>query len=145
MGKGDVMEVKSRIGKLIDESPYKREYIRKHFNKSRNTISNWCTGKSYPIVPELFELAKLLGVWVDDLYEEVKEKKDPLDESIEELNLSKGALNVLKRNGIKTIRELESINFNDFRGLGNLKFNEITEKCRKYKGKNSNLPPTKIE
>jgi putative transcriptional regulator len=70
------MIVKSKIGKIINESPYKREYIRKHFDKSRNTISNWCTGKSYPTVPELFELAALLGVKVDDLYEENKKEEE---------------------------------------------------------------------
>lgn len=63
------MNIKSKIGVIIDESPYKREYIRKHFNKSRNTISNWCTGRSYPTVPELFELAALLDKKVDELYE----------------------------------------------------------------------------
>jgi transcriptional regulator with XRE-family HTH domain len=67
------MTVISKIGKIIDESPYKREYIRKKFDKSRNTISNWCTGKSYPTVPELFDLADLLGVKVDDLYERITE------------------------------------------------------------------------
>jgi len=66
---GDVMEIKSNIGRAIDESPYKREYIRKVFNKSRNTISNWCTGKSYPSVPELFKLAALLDKKIEDLYE----------------------------------------------------------------------------
>jgi transcriptional regulator with XRE-family HTH domain len=69
------MGVKSNIGKLINESPYKREYIRKYFNKSRNTISNWCTGKSYPTVPELFQLADLLEVKVDELYERIEEEK----------------------------------------------------------------------
>jgi len=59
----------SKIGKAIDESPYKREYIRKEFKKSRNTISNWCTGKSYPSVPELFKLAALLEKKIEDLYE----------------------------------------------------------------------------
>lgn len=73
---GDDMRVKSKIGKVINDSPYKREYIKKHFDKSRNTISNWCTGKSYPTVPELFELAALLGVKVDDLYEEEKNIKE---------------------------------------------------------------------
>lgn len=63
------MNLKSNIGKIIDDSPYKRDYIRKHFNKSRNTISSWCTGKSFPSVPEIFELANLLGVKVDQLYE----------------------------------------------------------------------------
>jgi putative transcriptional regulator len=63
------ISVKSNIGRLIDQSPYKREYIRQKFNKSRNTISNWCTGKSYPSVPELYLLARLLECKVDDLYE----------------------------------------------------------------------------
>jgi len=36
---------------------------------TENTLSNWCTGKTYPKVPELFKLAKLLEVKVDDLYE----------------------------------------------------------------------------
>ncbi|MEK3887436.1 helix-turn-helix transcriptional regulator [Bacillus sp. FSL K6-3431] len=62
------MELKSNIGKLLDESPFKREYIMKRFDKHRNTVSNWCTGKSYPSVPEMFELAELLGCKVDDLY-----------------------------------------------------------------------------
>ncbi|WP_262380925.1 helix-turn-helix transcriptional regulator [Bacillus infantis] len=69
------MEIRSKIGQLIDESPYKREYIRKKFNKSRNTISNWATGKSYPSVPEMFELAELLEVKIDDLYEVIKEEE----------------------------------------------------------------------
>lgn len=37
---------------------------------SENTLSNWCTGKTYPKAPDLFKLAKLLKVQVDDLYEE---------------------------------------------------------------------------
>ncbi|MDT0163814.1 helix-turn-helix transcriptional regulator [Bacillus sp. AG4(2022)] len=67
------MKLKCKIGELVDQSPYKREYIRQQFNKSRNTISNWCTGKAYPSAVELFKLAKLLGVKVDDLYEEDKD------------------------------------------------------------------------
>ncbi|MEH7391287.1 helix-turn-helix transcriptional regulator [Bacillus sp. JJ1474] len=69
------MKIKSNIGWLIDKSPYNREYIRQHFNKSRNTISNWCTGKSYPSVSELFALAVLLNVKVDDLYEIIDNDK----------------------------------------------------------------------
>ena len=58
----------SLIGKYIDKSEYTRQELSKRFNVHRNTISNWCTGKSYPSVPQLFELAKLLNVKVDDLY-----------------------------------------------------------------------------
>jgi transcriptional regulator with XRE-family HTH domain len=68
-------KLKSNIGKLINESPYKREYIRKRYGKSANTISNWCTGKSYPSHAEMWDLAELLGVKVDDLYDWVEDKK----------------------------------------------------------------------
>ncbi|PFP30104.1 transcriptional regulator [Bacillus sp. AFS073361] len=63
----------SVIGDRIKESPYRREYISKHMGVSRNTLSNWCTGKTYPTAPQLFKLAELLDVKVDDLYE-VKEE-----------------------------------------------------------------------
>ncbi|MEH6941543.1 helix-turn-helix transcriptional regulator [Bacillus sp. JJ722] len=64
------MRLKSNISKLINESKYKREYIRSYMGvSSLNTISNWCTGKSYPSIPDSFKLAKLLEVKVDDLYE----------------------------------------------------------------------------
>lgn len=61
--------IKSNIGKLIDQSPYKREWLMKELKISRNTLSNWCTGKTYPKAPELFKLANLLNCKVDDLYD----------------------------------------------------------------------------
>lgn len=35
---------------------------------SANTLSNWCTGKNYPSIPQALKLAALLNVKVDDLY-----------------------------------------------------------------------------
>lgn len=61
--------LKSNIGNIIKNSPYKREYIQKYMGVSRNTLSNWCTEKTHPSAPELFKLAKLLECKVDDLYE----------------------------------------------------------------------------
>jgi len=61
--------IKSNIGKLIDQSPYKREWLMKELSVSRNTLSNWCTGKTYPKAPEMFKLAKLINCKVDDLYD----------------------------------------------------------------------------
>lgn len=58
----------SLIGNYIDKSDYTRAQLSKEFKVHRNTISNWCSGKSYPSVPQLFILAKKLGVKVDDLY-----------------------------------------------------------------------------
>lgn len=39
---------------------------------SANTLSNWSTGKSMPSLEKAFQLADLLGVKVDDLYERDK-------------------------------------------------------------------------
>jgi transcriptional regulator with XRE-family HTH domain len=68
-----IMKLKSNIGWLIDRSDYNREEISKIFNKSRNTVSNWCTGKSFPNTLDLFRLAKMLDVKVDDLYEVIED------------------------------------------------------------------------
>jgi putative transcriptional regulator len=128
------MEVKSDIGKLIDQSPYNREYIQKHFRKSRNTISNWCTGKSYPSVPELFELAKLLGCWVEDMYQVDKETSNPLDEDIYELDFTQRTYNALKRNYINSINDLLKSDFKKIRGLGEKGLEEIENKLNLIKG-----------
>ncbi|WP_308807570.1 helix-turn-helix transcriptional regulator [Bacillus sp. MCCB 382] len=62
------MRLRSRIGVLIDDSKYSREDMMREFKRGRNTISNWCTGKSFPSVPEVWRLAEMLGVEVGELY-----------------------------------------------------------------------------
>lgn len=58
----------SLIGSYIKQSEYKRPYICEYMGVSNNTLSNWCTGKSYPPLPQLFKLANLLGVGIGELY-----------------------------------------------------------------------------
>jgi DNA-binding XRE family transcriptional regulator len=65
----------SLIGHWIRKSPYKRPEIEKYMGVSRNTLSNWCTGKNYPSIPQALKLAALLNVKVDDLYE-LKEEEE---------------------------------------------------------------------
>lgn len=67
---------KSNIGQLIKQSPYKREYIMKNLGVSANTLSNWSTGKTLPSLDKAFQLADILGVKVDDLYERKVEETD---------------------------------------------------------------------
>ncbi|MGD6896111.1 helix-turn-helix domain-containing protein [Bacillus infantis] len=67
-------KIKSNIGWQIDRSPYSREYFKNRYNKSRNTISSWCTGKSYPSIEILWDLADVLGVSVDELYTRLEEE-----------------------------------------------------------------------
>lgn len=61
-------KLKSNIGWLIEKSDYNRTFLKKRYGKTANTISNWCTGKSYPTAKEMWDLADILGVKVDDLY-----------------------------------------------------------------------------
>lgn len=61
--------LENRIGILLRASKYKREYIQNKLGVSANTLSNWCTGKTYPTMDKAYILAELLGVKVDDLYE----------------------------------------------------------------------------
>ncbi|MBT2725133.1 MULTISPECIES: helix-turn-helix transcriptional regulator [unclassified Bacillus (in: firmicutes)] len=62
----------SKIGDIIKKSKYKREFIMKELRVSANTLSNWSTGKSIPSLEKAFQLAELLEVKVDDLYERKK-------------------------------------------------------------------------
>jgi putative transcriptional regulator len=64
----------SRIGERIKESGYRRDHIQEHMGISRNTLSNWCTGKTYPSIPQAMKLAALLDVKLDDLYERGENK-----------------------------------------------------------------------
>lgn len=64
------MQMKSKIGEYVKRSPYKREHVQEQLGISRATLTNWCAGRTHPDGPQLFKLAKVLGVKVDDLYEE---------------------------------------------------------------------------
>jgi hypothetical protein len=68
---GEIKKLTSNIGKLIDLSPYKRVFFQKRYNKTANTIYNWCTGKSYPSAIEMFDLAEILDCSVEELYERI--------------------------------------------------------------------------
>ena len=60
--------LKSRIGELTRVSKYKTEYIIKELGVSRNTYTNWCSGRTYPTIDKAYKLAEMLEVNVEDLY-----------------------------------------------------------------------------
>jgi putative transcriptional regulator len=70
--------LRSNIGKMLRVSKYKREFIIKKLGITQNTLSNWCTGKTFPTVDKAFILAELLEVSINDLYERV-EKIESID------------------------------------------------------------------
>lgn len=68
--------IKSKIGILMKQSPYKREYIQKYMGVTSNTLSNWATGKSRPSIEDAFKLSRLLGKSVEDLFEYEEEEHE---------------------------------------------------------------------
>jgi putative transcriptional regulator len=62
------MKIINNLPKLLKESPYKREYVQKYVGVSRNTMTSWLKGRTYPTVPQLLLLAKLFNVKVEDIY-----------------------------------------------------------------------------
>lgn len=66
----------SRIGQMIELSGLKKGYIANRLGISRQQLSNWIGGRSFPPIEKAFDLADLLNCKVDDLYER---KKAPLE------------------------------------------------------------------
>lgn len=62
--------MRSKIGELISERGLKRKYIAEQLGVTNEMVSRWVVGKAYPRLDKAFKLAKILGVKVDDLYEE---------------------------------------------------------------------------
>jgi DNA-binding XRE family transcriptional regulator len=62
------------IGEYIEKSGFKKGHIADQLGVTRQQLSNWIGGRSHPPIMKAFQLAKLLGCKVDDLYEEEKDK-----------------------------------------------------------------------
>jgi DNA-binding XRE family transcriptional regulator len=62
--------LKSKIGEYIERSGYRKDFVAKKIGVSYRQLAKYITGDSFPTVPKLFALARLLGCKVDDLYED---------------------------------------------------------------------------
>lgn len=63
--------LKSRIGLLLRTSKYRREFILKELGISKNTLTNWSNGSTYPTIDKAYMLAELLEVDISELYERI--------------------------------------------------------------------------
>lgn len=61
--------IKMRLDELIKNSGLKKGYIAKDLNVSKDTLTNWIKGRSYPALDKAALLANLLECTVDDLFE----------------------------------------------------------------------------
>ncbi|MEI2392235.1 helix-turn-helix transcriptional regulator [Priestia megaterium] len=60
---------KNKIGEYIEESGYRKNFIAKKLGIGERQLTKYITGESYPSVPRLFQLTKLLDCTAEDLYE----------------------------------------------------------------------------
>ncbi len=79
---GDTTDTSTRLKVLRTQKGYTQEEIANRLNVSRQAVSRWETGKSYPDVENLTLLGEIYGVSVDELLgkertgeEEKKENK----------------------------------------------------------------------
>ncbi|MEF7566380.1 helix-turn-helix transcriptional regulator [Bacillus infantis] len=65
------MNLKSKIGELAKQSGLRKSFIAEKLKISGQQYRNYETGRSLIPIDKAFELAKILGVKVDDLYEDI--------------------------------------------------------------------------
>lgn len=62
--------LKPRIKQLIDEKGLKQTFVAEKINVTPQQLNAWINKRAYPRLDRAFELAKVLGCEVNDLYEE---------------------------------------------------------------------------
>ena len=71
------MELSSQMKKYRNEAGLSQDALAEKIYVSRQTISNWETGKSYPDINSLLRMSEVFGVSVDNLLkgdvEEIRE------------------------------------------------------------------------
>lgn len=67
------MNLKCKIGDIINEKGYKKGWVAQQIGVSGQQMSNWIVQRSYPTADKLFRLAAFLDVKVDDLYTYIEE------------------------------------------------------------------------
>lgn len=78
------MEIGSKIKNARNEAGYTQERAAEALNVSRQTISNWENGKSYPDIVSVIKMSDLYSVSLEHLLKEEKDMKDNYMEYLEE-------------------------------------------------------------
>lgn len=78
------MEIGSKIKNARNEAGYTQERAAEALNVSRQTISNWENGKSYPDIVSVIKMSDLYSVSLEHLLKEEKDMKNNYMEYLEE-------------------------------------------------------------
>lgn len=73
----------SKLKELRKKNQYSQDYVAEQLNISRQAISRWENGKSYPDIDNLILLAQLYNVSVDDLLDNHCASTNPDDDATE--------------------------------------------------------------
>lgn len=65
--------LKSNLKVIFAQKKIKATQVAEALNTSETVVSNWVNGRSTPTTKKLYELAHLLDVKVDDLFEYIKD------------------------------------------------------------------------
>jgi putative transcriptional regulator len=123
----------SHINELIKKKGLRPGFVAEQLGVTRGSVTNWSKGRSYPNMEKGFELSRLLGVTVEDLYtykEDTKreQKHDITNETIEILDLSPRLFFKLKKENIHTVEDLLDADITKISGIGPKTLKEINEK-----------------
>lgn len=76
------MSVEDKIKTYRKEKKWTQKYLAEQLNVSDKTISSWETGRTYPDLDSLIQLADLFGLTLDELIRTDKKMIKSLDEKI---------------------------------------------------------------
>lgn len=76
------MSIEDKIKTYRKEKKWTQKYLAEQLNVSDKTISSWETGRTYPDLDSLIQLADLFGLTLDELIRTDKKMIKSLDEKI---------------------------------------------------------------
>jgi transcriptional regulator with XRE-family HTH domain len=65
----------NNIQALLNKQGRSQAFLCRELNRTANTVSSWCRGKSEPNLSEAKQIADLLGVSINDLVDDKKHDK----------------------------------------------------------------------
>lgn len=89
------MDFPNKLRKLRKEKGLSQEKLAELLNISRQSISKWESGQTYPEVEKLITLSELFKISVDDLVKNGEIKTDSTDDSVVKSEEEKGELLII--------------------------------------------------
>lgn len=56
-----------KLNQVLKDRGISKKWLAEKLDRSQNTITNWCTGKTTPSVADLQKIAELLNVEISEL------------------------------------------------------------------------------